>query len=171
MKTKTAPLLAGLLVDPYCQTIRRIACGRELADWRKVLQCDWVEHHLISQEEDGTTLDLWFNEEFAIDGVIRPCFTLHTGDSCGGHPLEIAGYGLVFAAKHGETHALLTTEDSMNAFAVLSGLGFERHNHARLAGYEFIEEQLRMIELEMPDRFRFLEENEWTRGEKEKELQ
>lgn len=165
MKTLPKPLLAGLLIDPYCQTIRRIACGPELDDWRKVLQCDWVEHHLISREENGTTLDLWFNEEFAIDGVVRPMFTLHTRDSGGGYPLEIAGYGLVFAGNGGgETMALLATEESMNAFAVLAGLGFERHNHLRLAGYEFIEEQLRMIELEMPDRFRFLGENEWTKG-------
>lgn len=161
MKTKTkVKMLAGLLIDPYKQEMRRVEIADDLDSWREAMQCQWVEHHLLSREP-MTNIDLFFDEEFAISGEIKPSFQLHVGPTIGGYPLEIGGYALVFASNHGgETISLETCDQTAIAFAILSQLKFERHGTGKLVGREFIEERMRNLELEMPGRFKYLTDND-----------
>lgn len=167
--TKKSALLKALFIDPYRQELQRIEIENDLDTWRKALRCDWIEHLTLSRESVGhTNLDLWFNEEGAINAepaLLAPRFRLQRGNSAGGGLFAIHGYGLVTSSNaEGETVSLITNPLSAATFGAVTYLAFEDPQSPepgnRLRGKEFLEEKLRLIDLELPGKFRYLASDE-----------
>lgn len=153
-KEAKKPMLQGFLIDPFKQEMRRIEISSDPEIWRKVMRCDWYEVLAISTTGEQT-MDLWFDEEGRIKADPFPRFRIDRGASMGGGTFEIHGYALAFSSNsEGETVSLQSTPVSALFFGVLAGLGYE------ITEKEFIEEKLRMIELELPGEFRYLADDE-----------
>ena len=148
------PMLKGFLIDPFKQEMRRIEISSDPDIWRKVMRCDWYEVLSISTTGEQT-MDLWFDEEGRVKPNPFPKFRIDRGASMGGGTFEIHGYALAFSSNsEGETIDLKSTPISASLFGVLSELAYE------ITEKEFIEEKLRMIELELPGEFRYLADDE-----------
>lgn len=160
-------LLEGFLIDPFKQSIDRIEIANDLDVWRKVMRCEWVDCVRLtrrSERTNDTELDLWVDEEGLLAEVPAPRFKLQRGLTFGGGTVEICGYGLIFSSDaEGNTISLKSDPVSTALFVQMCELCFEIcENNPRFDGVdtEFLEEKLRMIELELPGEFRFLSDNE-----------
>jgi len=165
--TKKQRLLEGIFIDPWNQTISTIELTDDLADWRKLLACRYVERIVLASREQIPplgeyqaidTLDLWCDEEFLISGTPNPGFRFYYP---GSEQCEIIfGYGLIIGGQDRTGNSVSFPMALMAlpifcswihlAFETLEGLAI------RFPGNEFIPEKLRSIEADLPGRVRTL---------------
>jgi hypothetical protein len=160
--------LHGLLIDPFKREVSMVTCRNNIKDWYRILQCDCLEViRLLSGKNapamhDGSSLDLWVDEEFLLAERVTPAWriTYWDNDTCECRPIEIFGYGLLFLCdQEGETECLHLEMSDCAKFLTAMNLQFEHDTSPRLkkAG-EFVEERMRNIELELPGKFKAIYE-------------
>jgi CRISPR/Cas system-associated exonuclease Cas4 (RecB family) len=158
MTTKTKTLLTGLLIDPYKKRIEEIQIAHDLHVWYDALRCNAVDVVCVSTVHGfERKIDIWIDDEGLLHEPQPPVFRLNAGQSEGGHRLTLAGYGLVLASDgEGETVSL-PKDMTRVVFARYTGLQFETWEN-RLRPEHCISQVMRSIELELPGRFKYLNE-------------
>ncbi len=115
-------------------------------------QCETLNAECVSRFKRGS-LDVWVDNEGFLREEPFPCFHVYKSPNIGGKQMKLCGYGLVLAADgNGETYSL-TTSFKPEDFDQMTSLCFERWKD-RLDPNEHMDELLRIIELELPGRFR-----------------
>lgn len=148
-------LLDGLLIDPFRKEVRRIRVARELATWRQLLECDYVDCACVASDSaDNACLDIWFDDEFLFKEPVWPAFQLTAAKSMENAVHVLHGYGLVLASKQGQSIGLSSSKHSVEWFIQATGLRFERWEE-RLAGEDYLEQLIRTPELELAGRFEY----------------
>jgi hypothetical protein len=149
-------LLDGLFIDPFRKEVRRVQVARDLDTWYKLLYCRSVECACLA-ESPNENLDLWFDDEFLFREPRLPAFKLKSAKSAGMADYIIHGYALVLASNRaGESVSLSSSKASVEWFLDVTDLAFENW-HRRLTRSDFfIPQMLRMVELELPERFKYL---------------
>jgi hypothetical protein len=161
--------IKGFLIDPYKQDISRIEMENDRRAWRKVMRCRDLDCIPLSVPQGVLTeitryvLDLWVDDRGLLAAVPAPRFKLRKGLSAGGGEVQISGYGLMFSSDpdNGEAVSLESDPISMGMFVRMYGLSYEViEGNKRFEGMDaFIEEKMRVIELEVPG-FRYLKDDE-----------
>lgn len=160
-------MVKGLLFDPYKQELRPVEVRNDIHVWHKVLKCDCCDVNRLASDHDGTAIDIWFDDEFLLKAEPGPSFAVQL-PSDNGEVRIYHGYALLFGSNNeGETTDLSLfnqvpkplrgreMEYLVQCIMMAFRLKWERWE-ARVKRDNYIDEQMRMPELEMPQDFHYL---------------
>jgi hypothetical protein len=148
----TIAMLTGLLIDPFKGEIVAIEVASHADTWRKQLKCTTLNVVCVTRFKRGS-LDIWVDNEGPLRGQLLPYFSVYKSPNSGGKQINLGGYGLVLAADGSGGTFSLPASYRPEDFAQMTRLTFERWKD-RLDPNEHIDELLRIVELELPGRFR-----------------
>ena len=150
------PKITVLFVDPYKREFRPVSLRNDLSTWYKALRCEYVEvMHVAHDKNTAQEIDLWFDEEFFLKSPLGPGFRFSNPE---GKKITIYGYAF-FCESNDTGDSVSMAEGALKlypAFSELINLRWEPWEK-RVGPNQFIEQQLRIPELEMSGDFNYLD--------------
>jgi hypothetical protein len=155
----------GVLIDPYRRQVSLIEVTDNCDDFRKMLQCEKLAVTRIASGQSFRSrkdpeariagCDIWYDYEFKPQ--THAGFRITPPEEIDRRPIHVYGYGFICCSKNDVHHrtCLHVKPDNIGAFMNWLSMGFEQWER-RTPKVEFIEERMRNIELEMPERFAYL---------------
>lgn len=144
-----------ILIDPYRKELRKAEVSADIHTWHQLLMCSSLcAHRLV--KDSGTCLDIWFDDEFLLNEPLAPWFEV--SDLRGGHQRY---HGYAFLANRDEEGNSISVGDAALAvpsemLARMADVRFENYEQ-RLGENAHMDLRMRMPELEMPGRFKFID--------------
>lgn len=145
-----------ILIDPYKREVRKVEIGHDLATWHQLLRCDCLDCQRLTQE-GLFSLNVWFDDEFLLKEPLAPGFVIVDFH---GAERQYRGYAFL-CASNDEGDAVSIGEAALGVpdkiLARLLQVRWESYE-MRLGQDAFIDLRIRTPELEMPGRFKFLDD-------------
>lgn len=148
------------MIDPYKREVRKFEADADIFLWQKMFQCDCCAcTTLLAVEGNPAELDIWYDDEFLCKEPVGPAFKIASGTN-----REAVFHGYAFLAAHdgeGNTVSLADPGMSQSNKTILRVLRLQFETwEKRLDPNLYLDQQLRMFELEFPGRFKFLDKTE-----------